>query len=128
GKDVQLMKSSWIENIAYIPQHPYIFPASLADNIRFYAPEATDDEIKRVIREIELDDFVNDLSDGIYQRIGEGGLTLSGGQEQRIAMARVLLSDKPIILLDEPSAHLDIETEYEVKHIMLRVLKHLLVL
>jgi len=127
GQDIQLMKNSWIKNIAYIPQHPYIFPTSLADNIRFYAPEATDDEIKRVIREIELDDFVNDLPDGMYQRIGEGGLTLSGGQEQRIAMARVLLSDKPIILLDEPTAHLDIETEYEVKQVMLRVFKNRLV-
>jgi len=126
-KDVNTMENDWLKNIAYIPQHPYIFPASLADNIRFYAPEATDENVKQVIHEIELEDFVNDLPEGMHQRIGEGGLTLSGGQEQRIAMARVLLSDKPIILLDEPTAHLDIETEYEVKQVMLRVFKNRLV-
>lgn len=126
-KDVNTMKNDWLKNIAYIPQHPYIFPASLADNIRFYAPEATDERVNQVIREIELEDFVNDLPEGMHQKIGEGGLTLSGGQEQRIAMARVLLSDKPIILLDEPTAHLDIETEYEVKQVMLRVFKNRLV-
>jgi len=126
-KDVNTMENDWLKNIAYIPQHPYIFPASLADNIRFYAPEATNENVKQVIHEIELEDFVNDLPEGMHQRIGEGGLTLSGGQEQRIAMARVLLSDKPIILLDEPTAHLDIETEYEVKQVMLRVFKNRLV-
>jgi len=116
-----------MENIAYIPQHPYIFPATLADNIRFYAPEASDEAVKKVIREIELESFVKELPNGIHEKIGEGGRTLSGGQEQRIAMARVLLSDKAIILLDEPTAHLDIETEYDVKQVMLRVFKDRLV-
>lgn len=127
SKDIRTLKDSWMENIAYIPQHPYIFPASLADNIRFYAPEATDEAVKQVIREIELESFVKELPNGMHEQIGEGGLTLSGGQEQRIAMARVLLSDKPILLLDEPTAHLDIETEYEIKQVMLRVFKDRLV-
>lgn len=127
GEDVATFKNSWIKNIAYIPQHPYIFPESLANNIRFYAPEASDSEITRVIDEIELGAFVDELPNGIHEKIGEGGLTLSGGQEQRIAMARVLLSDKPIVLLDEPTAHLDIETEYEIKQVMLRVFKDRLV-
>src|SRR5699024_10103702 len=127
GKDIKTLKNRWMENIAYIPQHPYIFPATLADNIRFYAPEASDEAVKKVIREIELESFVKELPNGIHEKIGEGGRTLSGGQEQRIAMARVLLSDKPIILLDEPTAHLDIETEYDVKQVMLRVFKDRLV-
>src|SRR5690625_2449940 len=55
--------------------------------------------------------------------IGESGRSVSGGQEQRIAMARALLSDKPIILLDEPTAHLDIETEYDIKHVILELFK-----
>lgn len=122
-----LNHEDWLKQIAYIPQHPYIFPTSLANNIRFYEPEATDEQVKQVIKEIGLSDLVADLPYGINEMIGEGGLTLSGGQEQRIAMARALLSKKPILLLDEPTAHLDIETEYEIKQVMLNVFRNKLV-
>ncbi|MFC0302515.1 thiol reductant ABC exporter subunit CydD [Virgibacillus soli] len=122
-----LKNESWLENIGYIPQHPYIFPTSLANNIRFYMPDATDDIVNDVVKKIGLTDFVASLPNGIHEPIGEGGRTLSGGQEQRIAMARVLLSNKPILLLDEPTAHLDIETEYEIKQVMLEIFKDKLV-
>lgn len=111
----------WYEQIAYIPQQPYIFPLTLADNIRFYAPEATDVTIQQIATDIGLGDFIKRLPKGIYEPIGEGGRMLSGGQEQRVAIARVFLSNKPVILLDEPTAHLDIETEYEIKQVMRRV-------
>lgn len=128
GKEISsLNQGDWLKQIAYIPQHPYIFPTSLANNIRFYEPEATDAQVNKVVAEIGLSSFVDDLPNGIDEKIGEGGRTLSGGQEQRIAMARALLSNKPILLLDEPTAHLDIETEYEIKQIMLKVFKHKLV-
>src|SRR5699024_2341514 len=109
--------------IAYIPQHPYIFPLSLADNIRFYAPETSDDKVKELVRKIGLASLVESLPNGIHEKIGEGNRSLSGGQEQRIAMARALLSDKPVILLDEPTAHLDVATEYEIKQLMLQLFK-----
>ncbi|NWK70268.1 thiol reductant ABC exporter subunit CydD [Bacillus paramycoides] len=120
-------RDSWQKNIAYIPQQPYIFPLSLKDNICFYETNITDEEVERVIDEVGLRSLVASLPDGMHERIGEGGRMLSGGQEQRVAMARALLSNKPIILLDEPTAHLDIETEFEIKQAMLRLFKGKLV-
>lgn len=120
-------REEWQKNIAYIPQQPYIFPLSLKDNICFYETNTTDEEVERVINEVGLRSLVKSLPNGMYERIGEGGRMLSGGQEQRVAMARALLSKKPIILLDEPTAHLDIETEFEIKQAMLRLFEGKLV-
>ena len=122
-----LMRSDWTEKIAYIPQHPYIFPTSIKENIRFYEPTATDEEIERVIDETGLRSLVEQLPNKMNEQIGEAGRALSGGQEQRIAMARAMLSKRPIIILDEPTAHLDIETEYELKQSMLRLFQGKLV-
>ncbi|WP_405154327.1 thiol reductant ABC exporter subunit CydD [Paenibacillus sp. FSL K6-0108] len=113
------MMEEWRKQTAAIPQHPYLFSGSLMDNVRFYRPEASDAEVEEAIRAAGLHKLVSSLPNGLQERIGAGGRQFSGGQEQRVALARALISARPILLLDEPTAHLDVETEYELKQTML---------
>ena len=119
GTDVDLTCDAWKSQLHYIPQHPYIFRASLEDNLKFYAPHASKQEIERAICIVGLEKLVDELPEGMATVIGNGARQLSGGEAQRIALARALLDQRPILLFDEPTAHLDIETELELKqHIL----------
>lgn len=119
--------SDWQEQLSYIPQHPYIFATTVEENIRFYKPDATIEEVEEAAQRAGLTQLINELPNGFNELIGQGGRVLSGGEEQRLALARTLLQDRPIMIFDEPTAHLDIETEHEIKDIMLPLLENKLV-
>ncbi|MFS3915344.1 thiol reductant ABC exporter subunit CydD [Bacillus australimaris] len=124
---VHLQMKEWQKEVVYMPQHPYIFHMTLRENIRFYEPHATDAEVEKAVHEAGLTQLVTQLPNGLDEVIGEQGRGLSGGQAQRIALARTVLGQRSIMLLDEPTAHLDIETEYELKKTMLPLFEDKLV-
>ena len=119
-----LKNINWANNISYISQFPYIFPDTIRNNILFYSNEEISYEyLKEITSLVGLDSFINSLPEGYETKIGEGGQELSGGQAQRIAIARALISNREIIILDEPTSHLDIETEFEIKEKLLELFK-----
>ena len=118
----------WQHQLLYIPQDPYIFHATLRDNIAFYSPEATEAQIQHAIEALGLDSLVSQLPQGLDTIVGEGARGISGGQAQRIALARALLDpERRVLVFDEPTAHLDIETELELKARMLPLMEGRLV-
>lgn len=119
---------AWRSQVAFIPQAPRIFSASLRDNVAFYRPASTDGDVLRAIEAVGLADLLDGLPRGLDTMVGEGGRRLSGGQAQRVALARAFLDPgRKILVFDEPTAHLDIETELALKGPMLDLMEGRLV-
>lgn len=105
---------AWREQIAWVPQQPALFQDTIAANIRLARPDASDGAVAAAASAAHLADFIDSLPDGYETLIGEGGARLSGGQAQRLALARAFLKDTPILLLDEPTSQLDPITETQL--------------
>ncbi|OON79216.1 thiol reductant ABC exporter subunit CydD [Streptomyces tsukubensis] len=106
-----LSLEQWRERVAWVPQRPHLFAGTIAENVRLARPEADDEALMAALREAGAYDFVAGLPEGVRTVLGEEGTGLSAGQRQRLALARAFLADRPVVLLDEPTAALDGETE-----------------
>ncbi|HWU18757.1 MAG TPA: ABC transporter transmembrane domain-containing protein [Devosia sp.] len=112
GIDIRQVRLSQLrQRFAYVEQEPTIFAGTIADNIRFGKPDASDAEVEAAARAALVHDFVSDLPLGYGTIVGERGVMLSGGQKQRLAIARAILKNAPILLLDEATSALDAQSE-----------------
>jgi ATP-binding cassette, subfamily C, bacterial CydD len=115
GRDATALRPEELRRLsAYVGQRSHLFRASVRENIRFARPEATEAEVEAAAEAARVTAFAGSLPQGLDTLVGEGGWGLSGGQAQRVALARAFLRDAPLVLLDEPTAHLDPGTEGEV--------------
>ncbi len=112
----------WRRLVAWVPQRPHLFDLSVADNIRLGRRDADDEEVRAAARLAGAEGFIDMLPAGFATRLGERGLSLSSGQRQRVAVARAFLRDVPVLLLDEPTAHLDARTAVGVQDAVERLM------
>jgi subfamily B ATP-binding cassette protein MsbA len=116
GKDLkEVCLSDWLDRIAVVSQSPFLFQTSLRENIRYGRPGSTDKEVEDACDAANLGDFLHTLSNGLDTEVGEGGARLSGGQAQRVTIARAILKNPDVLLLDEATSALDSESERRVQ-------------
>jgi ATP-binding cassette subfamily B protein len=124
GHDVRdLSLSSLADTVGMVTQDPYLFHASIADNLRYARPDATDDELVQACRDANIHDRIEAFEHGYHTLVGERGYRLSGGEKQRIAIARVLLKDPRILILDEATSALDSASERLVHGALARAVR-----
>ena len=124
GHDVRdLAFDTLADAVGVVTQEPYLFHDTIANNIRYAKPDATEGEIREAARIANIDDFITSLSSGYDTVVGERGYRLSGGEKQRVAIARVLLKDPKILILDEATSHLDAANEALIQEALERVME-----
>ncbi len=125
GHDIRdVTVESLRRQIGIVTQETFLFSSSLKENIAYGKPDATDEEIRRAARAAHIDDFIDSLEEGYDTVIGERGVGLSGGQKQRVAIARALLMDARILLLDESTSSVDVDTEMKIQEAFGQLLKN----
>ena len=123
-RDLQTIeRNDWLKQVSWIPQHPYLFNATLRENLLLGKSNATEDELMGAIEYSRLGPFVSSLPQGLDTNIGEQGARISGGEAQRLSFARAFIKDAPIIVLDEPTSHTDPVLEQELLESMNRLIK-----
>jgi len=116
GADIaEVKQGSLRRSIAVVPQDPALFHRSIADNIAYARPDATAEEVALAAKRARAHEFIDRLPLGYDTLVGERGVKLSGGERQRVAIARAFLADAPILVLDEATSSLDVETEVQVQ-------------
>jgi ABC-type multidrug transport system fused ATPase/permease subunit len=124
GHDVRdVTLHSLRRHIGVVPQEPFLFSATVRENIAYGHPEATEADVIRAARLAQAYDFIMEMPKGFDTQIGERGVRLSGGQKQRLSLARAILVDPDIFILDEATSAVDTRTEHEIQQALARVLK-----
>ena len=117
GQDIRSATQKSLRNaIGMVPQDTVLFNDTIAYNIRYGRPDASDEEVKKAAEMAQIGDFIAQLPDGYQSMVGERGLKLSGGEKQRVAIARTILKAPPILILDEATSALDTATELEIQY------------
>jgi ATP-binding cassette subfamily C protein CydD len=111
----EIAPDAWRGLVAWLPQRPQLFPGTVADNIRLGVPGASMQAVRAAAALAQASDFIEALPQGWDTPVGEAGQGLSGGQVQRIALARAFLKDARLVILDEPSANLDLDSETRIQ-------------
>ncbi|WP_273722626.1 thiol reductant ABC exporter subunit CydC [Leuconostoc mesenteroides] len=120
---VQNLQGSMSSLVAVLDQQAYLFDTTIMNNVRMGNIHATDEQVQKAIKQAGLQPLINSLPNGYYTQMQEAGTRFSGGERQRFALARIMLQDAPIVVLDEPTVSLDPKTEYEVLSQIFSVLK-----
>lgn len=124
GHDIREMTcDTLLRYISIVFQHVYLFHDTILNNIRFGRPEASMEEIKEAAKKAACHEFIENLPNGYNTMLGEGGSTLSGGEKQRLSIARAILKDAPIVILDEATASVDPENEHLIQQAISALVK-----
>lgn len=124
GQGFKQFNKKWFrQKVAMVSQETFLFHTSILENIRFFKPEASTEEIRNAARAAQMDAFINTLPQGYDTIIGDRGMRLSGGQKQRLSLARAILLNPKVLILDEATAFLDVKVENQIKETLKDLMK-----